>query len=137
MAAEQPRRDKASTCPSRPVRTALVAVILIGGMEVAAVEIGEYQAPDLGQFLLLGEEDGDGDGDGVKETHILRYRDIAGDSVFSMTTKGRLWAWSMESQAAEAWDLSSNYVIRDSDCDGAFDERYGLNEEFRVPDCLK
>jgi hypothetical protein len=85
----------------------------------------------------MGQEDGDGDGDGVKETRILRYGGISGDSVFSMTTKGRLWAWSMESPAAEAWDVRGNYVIRDSDCDGAFDERYSLTEEFQVPDCLK
>jgi hypothetical protein len=28
-------------------------------------------------------------------------------------------------------------VIRDSNCDGTFDERYGLDEQFHVPDCLK
>ncbi|MGE5154943.1 MAG: hypothetical protein ACM3ST_13125 [Bdellovibrio bacteriovorus] len=91
----------------------------------------------MSKFLLISEEDGDGDDDGVKETHILRYRNLDGDSIFSMTTKGRLWAWSLESVGSPALSGSGNYVIRDSDCDGIFDERYGLDEEFRVPDCLK
>jgi hypothetical protein len=28
-------------------------------------------------------------------------------------------------------------VIRDSNCDGSFDEVYGLDDEFHVPDCVK
>ena len=34
-------------------------------------------------------------------------------------------------------NLERNFVIRDSDCDGSFDERYSLDEQFYVPDCLK
>jgi hypothetical protein len=112
-------------------------VLALVGEQVRAVETGVYQAPDLGQFLLIGEEDGDGDGDGVNETRILRYRNLAGDSAFSMTTKDRVWAWSLESHGPGEADPERNYVIRDSDCDGRFDERYGLDEQFHVPDCLK
>jgi len=116
----------------------LAAVLTLAGVDRAlAVETGVYRAPDMNKFLLISEEDGDGDGDGVKETHILRYRNLDGDSIFSMTTKGKLWAWSLESVASPAASGPGNYVIRDSDCDGVFDERYALNEEFRVPDCLK
>jgi hypothetical protein len=131
------RKDSNRTAGVALMGAALVASILLGGSEVLAVQTGVFAPPDLGQFLLVGQEEGDGDGDGVKETHILRYAAISGDSVFSMTTNGRLWAWSMESPAAEAWDISRNYVIRDSDCDGAFDERYDLAAEFHLPDCLK
>ena len=105
--------------------------------KVRAVEAGVYQPPDMTKFLLISEQDGDGDGDGVKETHILRYRNLEGDSIFSMTTQGRLWAWSLESVGSAAVSGPGNYVIRDSDCDGTFDERYALNEEFHLPDCLK
>jgi len=119
------------------MRTALTLMLVSAAAQLAAVEKRDYRPPDLGGFLLLGAEDGDGDGDGVKETRILRYRNSAADSVFSMTTGGRLWAWSLESHGAPASDLSRNYVIRDSDCDGAFDERYGLTEQFHVPDCLR
>ena len=101
------------------------------------METGVYQPPDLSKFLLISEEEGDGDGDGVQETHILRYRNLEGDSIFSMTTKQRLWAWSLESVATSAVSGPSNYVIRDSDCDGTFDERYALNEEFHLPECVK
>lgn len=85
----------------------------------------------------MAESDADGDGDGVKETHVRRYKNLAGDKVFSMTTGGRVWAWSLESHAGDAKDLTLNYVIRDGDCDGVFEERFGLDAEFQVPDCLK
>jgi hypothetical protein len=111
--------------------------LAVGAGQACAMETGTYQPPDLSKFLLISEEDGDGDGDGVKETHILRYRNLEGDSIFSMTTKGRLWAWSLESVANPAVSGPGNYVIRDSDCDGTFDERYALTEEFHLPDCLK
>jgi hypothetical protein len=115
---------------------ALVLAVL--GEPVHAMEPGVYPAPDLSKFLRVSEEDGDGDGDGVNETHILHYRNVAGDSAFSMTTKDRLWAWSMESHGGPGQaDPQRNYVIRDSNCDGTFDERYSLDEQFHVPDCLK
>ncbi len=101
------------------------------------MEKGTFQPPDLSKFLLINAEDGDGDGDGVKETHIVHYQNIAGDKLFSMTTKGRLWAWSMKTPGEASRDSAWNYVIRDSNCDGTFDEKYRLDEEFHVPDCLK
>lgn len=119
--------------------TGVVAVysLFIGAPSpLAAMEEGEYQAPEMEGFVMTQEEDGDGDGDGVNETHIRRYRNLSGDSVFSMTTKDTLWAWSMNAHGDEE-DVNKNYVIRDSNCDGRFNERYSLDEEFRVPDCLK
>ena len=140
MAIEQARCGK----PSWAKASLPIALLALVGTALAkpvhAVEKGDYQAPDLGDFLLVGAEDGDGDGHGVEETRIRRYRNRAGDSVFSMTTKDRLWAWSLESHggAGEADpDPDRNYVIRDSDCDGTFDERYSLDDQFHVPDCLK
>lgn len=111
--------------------------ILSVGAGAAGAQGGAHRLPDLTGFLLFAEEDADGDGDGTKETQIRRYRNSAGDSIFSMTTKGRLWAWSLESGPAGGTDPSHNYVIRDSDCDGVFDELYGLSDQFQVPDCLK
>lgn len=113
---------------------AFLALAFVSAHAVA-VEKGDYRSPALDGFTMTGEEDGDGDGDGVNETHIRHYGDLMGDRVFSMTTKGKLWAWSRESHG----DVESehNYVIRDSDCDGLFDERYTLDEEFHLPDCVK
>ena len=92
-------------------------------------------APDLGGFNIHDERDADGDGDGVKETHIKHYLNQSGDSLVSMTTNGRLWAWSLDTRDQESG--TKNYVIRDSDCDGIFDEVYGLDDEFHVPDCAR
>ncbi len=86
-------------------------------------------------YTLHSERDADGDGDGVNETHITLYMNTRGDSLFSMTTNGRLWAWSLDTH--DNTSGVNNYVIRDSDCDGSFDEVYGLDDEFHVPACIK
>jgi hypothetical protein len=133
---------KLFSCPGRlsrrtPLFIPVAFLVLLVPASLLAVETGEYQAPEVEDFVMTQEEDGDGDGDGVNETHIRHYRNLAGDSVFSMTTKETLWAWSMSSHGGGGTDEARNYVIRDSNCDGSFDERYGLDEEFHVPDCLK
>jgi hypothetical protein len=97
------------------------------------LEAGQYEPPDLEGFSLHGEREADGDG--VNETHIQQYLNTNGDSAFSMTSNGRLWAWSLDSRDDESG--MHNYVIRDSNCDDIFDEVYGLDDEYHVPDCLK
>ena len=99
------------------------------------LEAAQFEPPDMDGFLLHGERDADGDGDGVKETHIQHYLNSNGDSAFSMTTNGRLWAWSLDTRDNDLGP--NNYVIRDSNCDGVFDEVYGLAEEYHVPECVK
>jgi hypothetical protein len=94
-----------------------------------------FTPPKLDGFELHHERDVDGDENGEKETHIRQYFNTAGDSIFSMTTKGRVWAWSLNTRGTETGD--KNYVIRDSDCDGLFDEVYGLDDRYDIPDCLK
>jgi hypothetical protein len=130
-----PRR---AVSPGFIVGATLLAAIgaFVGARAVAMETARAFPAPDLEGFLMIEEGNDDGDGDGLNETHIVRYRNLAGDKVFSMTTKGRLWAWSREQHGAGP-SIERNYVVRDSNCDGAFDERYTLDEQFKVPDCLK
>ena len=85
--------------------------------------------------MLHDERDADGDGDGVNETHISQYLNTSGDSLVSMSTKGVVWAWSLNTRSSDTGH--NNYVMRDSNCDGVFDEVYGLDEEFHVPECMK
>jgi hypothetical protein len=113
----------------------LFILVMSPRLLIAAVK-GAFQPPAIDAFILHGESDGDGDGDGVKETHIRRYLNKAGDSVFSMASGEKLWAWSLNTRAGDDSDINSNYVIRDSNCDGIFDEKYGLDEEFHVPECI-
>lgn len=94
-----------------------------------------YDPPALDGYNLHAERDADGDGDGKEETRIRQFLNSHGDSIVSMTTGTQLWAWSLNTRGSESGE--SNYVIRDSDCDGQFDELYGLNDEFHVPDCAK
>ena len=119
------------------IAAALACSVFLSPAPAAAMDTGTYQPPDLNRFLLINGDDADGDGDGVAETHVLHYQDVSGDKVFSMTTGDRLWAWSLKTPGQESNESGWNYVIRDSDCDGVFDEKYSLDEEFHVPDCAK
>jgi len=115
-------------------RTAIILgcfLALLTGHAVAE----QFDPPKLDGFNLHAESDGDGDGDGKNETHIKQYFNASGDSIISMTIKGQVWAWSLNTRDNDIG--VSNYVIRDSNCDGVFNEVYGLDEEFHVPDCLK
>ena len=94
-----------------------------------------FEPPKLDGFNLHAERDADGDEDGVNETHIKQYFNTSGDSIVSMSIKEKVWAWSMSTRNNESGN--NNYVIRDSNCDGQFDEVYGLDDKFYVPDCLK
>jgi len=117
----------------------LVIVVLIGLalmlLKTQSVIAGNFEPPGLDGFTLHTEREGDGDGDGVNETSIRQYLNEQGDSLVSMTSKGRVWAWSLNTRNSDSG--VKNYVIRDSDCDGVFDEVYSLDDEFHVPECVK
>ena len=116
----------------------IVRVAFVAGMTCAIcpASAGQFDPPGLEGFAVHSERDGDGDGDGVNETHIKQYMNKNGDSLVSMTSKGgRVWAWSLNTRDNESGE--SNYVIRDSDCDGIFDEVYSLDDDFHVPECVK
>lgn len=112
----------------------LICLIGLGGNPQPAAA-GQFTPPDLAGFQHHSERRADGDGDGVEETLIVQYLNANGDSIVSMTTDGRVWAWSLESRGNDS--STHNYVIRDSDCDGTFDEVYSLDDKFHVPECLK
>ena len=128
--------------PCRPGKASLslallmLIVILGGGGATGTANATQFSPPNMEGFSLYQEQDTDGDGDGVKETHVQQYLNASGDSIFSMTTNGRLWAWSLETKG-ETTSGPHNYVIRDSDCDGVFDEVYGLDDKYYLPDCVK
>jgi hypothetical protein len=118
-----------------PCVSLLATGLMLTLAQIGIATAGQYSAPDLDGFMLHDERDADGDGDGVNETHIMQYLSQSGDSIASMTTNGRLWAWSLDTRDNESGN--KNYVIRDSNCDGIFDEVYGLDDEFHVPGCTR
>ena len=101
---------------------AFVAIL----QQAHAANIATFTPPDLAGYTLQGENDADGDGDKVEETHIMHYLNSNGDSLVSMSINGVVWAWSLDTRDDES--PVNNYVIRDSDCDGIFDEVYSLDE---------
>ena len=116
-----------------PVLTIILTASLAGMLRVALA--GQFTPPDLEGFNQHDERDADGDGDGKNETRLGQYLNANGDSIVSFTSNGRLWAWSLDTRDDESGPR--NYVIRDSNCDGSFDEVYGLDDEFHVPDCTR
>ena len=114
----------------------LLACLFVLAVSSRPVLATQFTPPDIAGFQLHEQHDADGDGDGKNETHVMHYLNPNGDSVFSMTTKGRIWAWSLDTRDDETGG-PHNYVIRDSDCDGVFDEAFSLDDEFQVPDCLR
>jgi len=119
--------------PLIPLLTIILMVSLTGMLRVA--QAGQFTPPDLEGFNQHDERDADGDGDGKNETRLGQYLNANGDSIVSFTSNGRLWAWSLDTRDDESGPR--NYVIRDSNCDGSFDEVYGLDDEFHVPDCTR
>jgi hypothetical protein len=119
------------------LRASFLIVILISTMAVmpGVLQAKQFTPPDLEGFNLHDERDADGDGDGKNETRIKHYLNSNGDSIASFTSNERLWAWSLDTRDSDIGSV--NYVIRDSNCDGIFDEVYGLDDEFHVPDCVK
>ena len=119
--------------PRIPALVITLIVSLTGMLQVARA--GQFTPPDLTGFNQHDERGADGDGDGKNETRIKQYLNSDGDSIVSFTSNERLWGWSLDTRNNEVGQR--NYVIRDSDCDGIFDEVYGLDDEFHVPDCVK
>ena len=128
------RQGRAEKKPSSLAPLVIAAILIAAGLPASALA-SHFNPPSLEGFSPNGENDADGDGDGVKETHVQRYLNAAGDSIYSMTTNGRLWAWSLETKG-ESTSGPQNYVIRDSDCDGIFDEVYGLDDKYYLPECV-
>ena len=128
------------SCRVRETSPSLVLVLILGILGVGGVagtaNATQFNPPGLDGYSLADEHDADGDGDGVKETHVQQYFNSDGDSIYSMTTNGHLWAWSLETKG-ESTSGPQNYVIRDSNCDGVFDEVYSLEDKYYLPDCVK
>ena len=124
-----------ATEPFPALGAAAAALLLLLAGSARAVEEGFFRGPGMEGFVKVQVYEADGDGDGEKETLVRRFRNLAGDRMFTMTTGEKLWAWSLDS--AEGDGVENDYVLRDSDCDGRFDQRYGLDEEFTPPDCVK
>jgi hypothetical protein len=121
---------------SQSLALLMIVVILCVGGAMGTANATQFNPPKLDGYSLANEHDADGDGDGVKETHVQQYYNAAGDSIYSMTTNGHLWAWSLETKG-ESTSGPQNYVIRDSDCDGVFDEVYSLEDKYYLPACVK
>jgi hypothetical protein len=129
--------DAAAQAPMSSPATLPSDVTGSAAVTAGTLERGVYFQPELEGYALHNEYDDDGDGDGVNETHVRRYINSTGDTAFSMNTGGEVWAWSLDTKGDDDSDIHKNYVVRDSNCDKVFDERYSLDAQFHVPACLE
>jgi hypothetical protein len=137
LAACEQQQDALAEPSDDNVKPARAAPLSDPPANPGTAEKGVFFRPDLEGFKSEDEYDDDGDGDGIKETHVRRYIDDAGNSAFSLTTNDITWAWSLDTQGDDDSDIHKNYVVRDSNCDGVIDERYSLDAQFHVPDCVE
>ena len=108
---ERRNRDDRKAHRPWPTLAALVAGLVMS-FPLWGVQRGVYAPPNPHGFTHYQSYDADGDGDEMKETRIDRYLSPSGDSLFSMTTGDRLWAWSLATHGAEPRDLDPGWRAR-------------------------
>jgi len=106
-------------------------------MSSHAMEKGVFKPPSMEGYTKYWETDMDINKNGIKETHVVIYRNADTDNITSLSTNGRIWAWKVKSHnyPVDKDDFSKNYVIRDSSCSSPskFNEKYTLDEMFKLP----
>ncbi|MCB1864639.1 MAG: hypothetical protein KDG50_04370 [Chromatiales bacterium] len=104
-----------------------------------AVETGSYKAPapDEQKYNAVGTKGVDGDNDGELESGQVHYKNEIGRKIIRYTYGENTWAWAVIDQPVRLMDVDNNHVIVDSDCDGRFDQRFHLREDFFLPPCAK
>lgn len=127
------------------IKCKLIVVLLIMLCILApmpyAMEKGVFQPPSLDGYTLDRTKYSDKDTiiDGIKETKIEVFKNSSGQIIAKYTTNNKTWAWAklMDPSDVNNIDTSINYVIRDSDGDGKFDEMYNRTEDFYLPNWVK
>ena len=66
------------------------------------------------------------------------YKNSQGDKIIKTTTDDEIWRWSKKSHdyPLDKDDITKNYSIVDSDCDGVFDTKYDTKTNMDFPSCL-
>lgn len=115
----------------------LALILALANTSLLAAETGVFQPPSLDGYTKDREFDVDVNEDGINETHVVKYVNTAQDIIYKYTTNGKTWAWGAGVNSGDKSDITKNYAVRDSNCDGKFDEKYTRTEEFYLPSCLK
>lgn len=104
-----------------------------------AGEKDNFYPPNLDGFWHYGDVFTDLDEDGVKESVVSFYKNSKNDKITKSVVDGKIWRWAEKSHKYphDKNDISKNYVIIDSDCNGVFDTKYDLETEYDFPACLK
>lgn len=101
-----------------------------------AMETGTFAPPSLEGYAFIDEKllDKDEIKDGIKETRLEKYQNGSGWKIGKYIADGKAWAWAVAPNRKDVCRYPDNYVIRDSDGDGIFDERYRYcGEDFWLP----
>ena len=123
---------------SAPDLERAVGAVRLGLKVAKAKEMGQYQPPSLDGYRLSQVKmvDMSKPEDGVNETTYEIYKKGNESLVGRFLTNRKVWAWAVYHNLKDIHDSARNYVFVDSQCKGVFDERYGPDEEFYLPDCI-
>jgi hypothetical protein len=97
-------------------------------VNVSKGEKNFFQSPNLKDYQLSKEWDDNSVWN--KDTHVKMYRNENGDRVYGFLTNNQVWGWRvvLSNVKETGHDLTKNYKIRDSNCNGTFDEKYSIEE---------
>lgn len=114
-----------------------IMLFLVSIIPLHAMEKGVFKPPSQEGFIYEKEFNVDVDEDGIGETHVTKYVNAEKVIIYKYTTEGKTWAWGRSKPRSEdRSDITKNFAIMDSNCDDDFDERYRVDEEFYLPDCM-
>jgi len=117
----------------------LFILVLCTTSFVTAFEKEVFQPPSLEGYVLDNAAYLDKDKiiDGIHETLGEVFKNSEGKVIVRLSTDRKTWAWGIFGNPSDRTDIINNYVIRDSNGDGIFDEKYPANEQFFLPDWVK
>ena len=126
----------------KKILTRLAAIVMgaiLMGFSAYAKEVENFKKPSLDGFWHYGDVSVDKDKDGVKESVISFYKNSQGDKILKTRTNNQIWKWGEKSHnyPQDKDNITKNYIIIDTDCDGKFDAKHNLESVDSIPSCLK
>jgi hypothetical protein len=131
--------------PYRDRRNGWLALALAGaiGFSAAAEAQEKFVPPDMAGFRphKEGVFDFDAGRDGEIDTFGRDYRNPFGDRIIqfsALSDRGGMWGIFVDQSDTKDGTtmLDGDYLLIDTNCDGAFDQKVALETELVLPECF-